>query len=168
MRVAGVKTIEQANEYLTNDYLAWWERELTVEAASPDDAHRPMEKSHHLAASLSHVETRQVRNDYTFRWEGKLYQIACQTIPTGLRGANVRVEARLDGSMAVRYREQYLAVKECAVADKPSKAAAVKPARSPRRGQRSSAWNKNFDMKKGPKVWQAAEASGCRPEEAAG
>jgi hypothetical protein len=34
MRVAGVKTVEQANEYLTHDYLAWWERELTVAAAS--------------------------------------------------------------------------------------------------------------------------------------
>ena len=50
MRVAGVKTIEQANEYLIDDYLAWWERELTVEAANPDDAHRRLEKSHNLAA----------------------------------------------------------------------------------------------------------------------
>jgi transposase len=67
MRVAGVKTMEQANQYLEQDYLVWWERELTVEPASPDDAHRPLEKSHSLAASLSHVETRQVRNDYTLR-----------------------------------------------------------------------------------------------------
>ena len=63
--MAGVKTIEQANQYLDEDYLAWWERELTVEPANPDDAHRPLDKSHNLAASLSHVETRQVRNDYT-------------------------------------------------------------------------------------------------------
>jgi hypothetical protein len=35
MRVVGVKTIEQANEYLANDYLVWWERELTVEPAMP-------------------------------------------------------------------------------------------------------------------------------------
>ena len=66
MRVAGVKTMEEANEYLGQEYLVWWEREMTVEAANPDDAHRPLEKSHHLAASLSHVETRQVRNDYVF------------------------------------------------------------------------------------------------------
>jgi hypothetical protein len=38
----------------------WWERELTVEASNPDNAHRPLDKSHNLAASLSHVETRQV------------------------------------------------------------------------------------------------------------
>ena len=109
MRVAGVKTIEQANQYLTKDYLAWWERELTVEAANPDDAHRPLDKSHDLAASLSHVETRQVRTDYTLPWDGKFYQIERQAIVSGLRGANVRVEERLDGSLAVRYRRTVFA-----------------------------------------------------------
>ena len=44
MRVAGVTTIEQANQYLEKEYLPWWERELTVEPANPDDAHRPLEK----------------------------------------------------------------------------------------------------------------------------
>ena len=92
MRVAGVTTLEQANAYLTNEYLVWWERELTVEAANPDDAHRRLEKSHDLAASLSHVETRQVRPDYTLRWDGRLYQIERAAVTPGLRGANVRVE----------------------------------------------------------------------------
>jgi transposase len=167
MRVAGVKTIEQANEYLTNDYLAWWERELTVEAANPDDAHRRLEKSHNLAASLSHVETRQVRPDYTLRWEGKLYQIERGAVRTGLRGANVRIEQRLDGSLAVRHGERYLPVKECAAADR-SKAARPKQkaASKPRAGRRGSDWDKNFDLKKGPKVWQAAQESGCRREDA--
>jgi transposase len=173
MRVAGVRTIEQANEYLIKDYLAWWERELTVEAANPDDAHRPLDKSHNLAASLSHVEMRQVRNDYTLRWDGKLYQIESQAVTTGLRGANVRVEQRLDGSLAVRYGERYLPVEECAPAEpakgaKAAKAAgpvkATRPHGSP--GRRGSDWNKNFDLKKAPKVWQAAQASGAKQEEA--
>ena len=162
MRVAGVKTIEQANAYLTNDYLVWWDRELTVEAANPEDAHRPLEKSHHLAASLSHVETRQVRNDYTLRWGGKLYQIARQAVTTGLRRANVRVEQRLDGMLAVRHGERYLPVKECAVVDKPQAPRPVKPAKARRVYRRGSDWDKHFDLKKGPKVWQAAEASGYR------
>jgi hypothetical protein len=102
MRVAGVTTLEQANEYLSNDYLVWWEREMTVEADHPDDAHRRLDKSHDLAASLSHVETRRVRNDYTLRWDGKLYQIEREAVTTGLRGSKVRVEQRLDGSLAVR------------------------------------------------------------------
>jgi hypothetical protein len=168
MRVAGVTTIEQANEYLTNDYLLWWERELTVEAANPDDAHRPLDKSHNLAASLSHVETRQVRNDYTLRWDGKLYQIERPAVTTGLRRANVRVEERLDGSLAVRHGERYLPVKEC-VADQPKAKAArqAKAAKTHRAGGRGSDWNKNFNLKKAPKIWQAQE-SGHRRGEAIG
>lgn len=162
MRVAGVKTLEEANEYLTNDYLAWWERELTVEAATPDDAHRPLDKAHNLAASLSHVETRQVRPDYTLRWDGKLYQIERQAVTPGLRGANVRVEVRLDGTMAVRHGERYLPVEECAVADKPKAARPVKEAKTHRASKRGSDWDKNFDLKKAPKVWQAAQGSGHR------
>jgi transposase len=159
LRAAGAKTLEEANEYLTNHYLVWWERELTVDPACADDAHRRLEKSHDLAASLSHVETRQVRSDYTLRWEGRLYQIERAAITTGLRGADVRVERRLDGTLAVRFGERYVPVKECPAADKPKTAAPVKPVKR-RRTSRGSDWNKNFDLKKGPKLWQAAEASG--------
>jgi len=163
MRVAGVQTIEQANAYLTHDYVAWWERELTVEAAHAADAHRRMDKSHDLAASLSHVETRQVRPDYTLRWQGKLYQIERQAIGSGLRGANVRVEARLDGSLAVRHGERYLRIKACVAADQAKAARPVKKAaKTHRAGRRGSDWNKHFELKKAPKIWQAAQGSGHR------
>jgi transposase InsO family protein len=161
MRVAGVKSIEQANQYLEEDYLVWWERELTVEPAHSDDAHRPLDKSHNLAASLSHVEMRQVRNDYTLRLDGQLYQIERQAIVTGLRGSEVRVEKRLDGSMAVRYGERYLQVKPCAVVEQMKPAAKTgKQAATGRGSKRGNDWNKNFDLQKGPKVWQAAQESG--------
>ena len=164
MRVAGVTTLEQANRYLNEDYLVWWERELTVQAANADNAHRPLEKSHNLAASLSHVETRQVRPDYTLRWNGKLYQIERAAITTGLRGANLRVEQRLDGTLAVRHGDRYLPIEECAAAQKKRPPQQPKPTR--RAQPRGSDWNKNFDLKKGPKVWRAAQESGCRPESA--
>jgi hypothetical protein len=160
-----VKTIEEANEYLTQDYLAWWEREMTVEAANSDDAHRPLEKSRNLSASLSHVETRQVRNDYTIPWDGEIYQIERQAVVSGLRGANVRVEQRLDGSLAVRYGERYLPLQRCVPAEKRRPDPTAKQAtRQPGR-RRGSDWNKNFDLKKAPKVWQAARASGMRTGE---
>jgi len=168
MRVAGVKTIEAANQYLEQEYLAWWEREMTMPADNPDDAHRPLEKSHNLAAVLSHVETRQVRSDYTLRWGGKLYQIKRQAVTRGLRGAAVRVELRLDGSLAVRYGDRYLPTAECREAAKPKKSRPPKAARRRRAPTRGSDWDKNFNLKKGPKVWQAAQLSGCRPEEAVG
>ena len=168
LRVAGATTLDEANQYLRNDYLVWWERELTVEAAHPEDAHRPLENSPHLAASLSPVETRQVRNDYTLRWAGKLYRIERKAVVAGLRGAKVRVEKRLDGSLAVRHRERYLTVNECALAEH-RPAAAAPPRRAAKRqpsGPRVRDWNKGFDLKKGPKLWQAAQASGFRPSSA--
>jgi len=148
MRVAGVRTLEQANDYLLNDYLAWWERELTVEAASNDDAHRALDKSHHLAASLSHVETRQVRNEYTVRWDGKLYQIERHAVTPGLRKADVRVEARLDGTLAVRHGERYLPVKECAEVLKPATVVAARPAKQRPAKRARSTWMDNFHLKK--------------------
>ena len=84
-----------------------------MEAANPDDAHRPLDKGHDLAATLSHVETRQVRPDYTLPWDGKLYEIQRPAITPGLRGATVRVEARLDGTLAVRHANRYLPIAEC-------------------------------------------------------
>jgi biotin operon repressor len=157
MRVAGVKTLDEANRYLEEDYLVWWERELTVEPADSDDAHRPLEKIHDLAASLSYVETRQIRNDYTFRWEGELYQIERASVISGMRGAAVRVEKRLDGSMAVRYGERYLKTERCPM---PVKTADTSKGREPRRTTASkprpkSNWSQNFDLKKAPKIWQA-------------
>ncbi len=164
MRVAGVKTIEQANEYLVNDYLVWWERELMVEPAHADDAHRPLDKSHNLAASLSHVETRQVRNDYTLRFEGELYQIERGAIVPRLRGANVRLEKRLDGAVTVRYGEKYLPVKLCVPAEAKQEAPLppVKPASQRRQPRRGSDWDKNFNLKKAPKVWQVVQDRGRR------
>lgn len=164
LRVAGANTLEQANQYLKDTYLVWWERELTVAALHPDDAHRALDKSHNLAASLSYVETRKVRSDYTLPWEARLYQIDRQAIVSGLRGATVRVEQRLDGSLAVRHGERYLPVTLC---EEPAKRQPLPPkaksATRTRKHPRGSDWNQNFDVRKGPKLWQTVDASGHRP-----
>lgn len=155
LRVAGAKTLEQANAYLVSQFLPWWNTTLTVAPANACDAHRPMGKEHHLEASLSHVETRQVSNDYTIRYEGKIYQIERKDICTGLRGASVRVELRLDGSLAVGFRKRYLVIKLCEAAPKKieSKPAVVTRKQSP---PREHNWMKNFKLKASSKARQNA------------
>src|SRR4051794_1635258 len=147
LRVAKAKTIEQANAYLDNGFLPWWNQTLTVVPAVADNAHRALGKEHSLAASLSHVETRRVANDYTIRFESKLYQIQRSDIRAGLRGGQVRVEKRLDGRLAVRFRDYYLAVAECSPRPK---AAPAKPAapRTRKTVRRKSNWMKNFHVGK--------------------
>ncbi len=164
MRVAEVTTREQANRYLETEFLPWVNATLAVAPAHADDAHRPLEKHHDLAAILSHVEGRQVNNDYTIQVDTKIYQIARKDVRTGLRGGTVRVEKRRDGSVAVRFSDRYVRITECAQRPKvaPSKAAKTKAKAKP--GKRSE-WNKTFDLKKAPKIWQAARGSGARPEE---
>jgi len=164
MRVAEVTTMEQANHYLETEFLPWVNATLAVAPANADDAHRPLEKQHDLAAILSHVESRQVYNDYTIQLDMKFYQIARKDICTGLRKATVRVEKRRDGSVAVRFRDRYLSVTQCAQRPKviSAKPAKTKPKAKP---AKRSDWNKSFDLKKAPKIWQAAQGSGARPEE---
>lgn len=164
MRVAGLTTMEQANHYLETEFLPWCNATIAVEPASADDAHRPLEKQHDLAAILSHVETRQVNNNYTIQFDAKVYQIARTSICTGLRGAVVRVEKRRDGSLAVRFRDRYLSISPCDQQPKVTPAKPV-PNRSKTQPAKKSEWNKNFNLKKSPKIWQASKGSGSKPEE---
>jgi hypothetical protein len=80
------------------------------------------------------VDTRQVTNDYTLRFDSQLYQIARAEIRTGLKGANVRIEKRLDGSLHVRFQQHYLSVSPCTAPLKDNPAAPAlrqkQPARS--------------------------------------
>ena len=151
LRVAGACTLEQANAYLENEYLAWWNQTLVVAPADAGDAHRPLGKEYHLAGILSHVEPRQVTNDYTVRYEGKLYQIDRRDIQVGMRRGWVRLEQRLDGSIAVQFQGRYVRVRRCApplVLPKPP----APPTRSTGKPRRKSDWMKNFSIRSNPYV----------------
>jgi transposase len=165
MRVAGVRTIEEANAYLENEYLPWWNQTLAVEPADAGDAHRPVGKKSDLAAILSHVEQRQVTNDYTLRYRGKIFQIDRQDIGVGMRKAMVRVEERLDGTIAVRFQDKYVRVRRCAPLDREPHPAETQPAtapRSPGQAKRKSDWMKNFSVRSGHSLRQAIEVSNAR------
>lgn len=113
LRVAGASTLEQANQYLEREYVPWWNANRTVHPTHDSDAHRPLERTQELAAILSHVEQRQIDNGYVLQLDAKFYRIDRRDIRTGLRKAQVRVEARLDGSVAVRFNDAYLRVERC-------------------------------------------------------
>jgi hypothetical protein len=159
LRVAGAKTLADANRYLEQEFLPWWNQRLVVAPVNPTDAHRPLQAAHDLAAILSSVETRQVGNDYTLRIHGNKYRIARASIRLGLRGASVRVEKRLDGRLAVAYQGRYLDLEECS----PVPPAALPPPRKPAQATTASQrtpWGKNYGRMKDIPIWQAAKAPG--------
>ena len=158
MRISGVGTLEQANRYLAEEFLPWWNQHLTVVPANPTDAHRPLGAEHHLASALSHVETRQVASDYTIRYDGKVYQIGRAGIVAGLRGSNLRVERRLDGSLAASFRGKPLPVEECSPAAPKRRVKAAPAARKSRAPKKSAAERLGqIDLRKSLPVWIAGQ-----------
>jgi len=149
MRVVGVRTMKEANAYLEKEYLPWWNQTLTVAPADAADAHRPLGKESDLAAILSHVEQRQVTNDYTVRYSGKIFQIDRQDIQVGMRQAMVRVEERLDGAIAVRFQDRYVRVRRCAQpgCEPPlAETGEAQPSRPTGQTKPKSDWMKNFSI----------------------
>ena len=162
LRLAGVKTLETANAYLEKEYLVWWEKTCTVAPANADDAHRRLEKQHDLAAILSHVESRQVKNDYTIQFEGKTYGIERADISLGLRGAAVRVEKRRDGTVAIRFGDQYLRHQLCERAKPAGGQRESVPASAEKKAEKAgkkSRWMDEFFRKPGPSLHKAIEIS---------
>jgi hypothetical protein len=106
LRLAGVDSVEGANEVLTR-LLPGHNRRFAKTAREATDAHRPLGPGHDLAAILSLQEERVVSNDYTVRFQNRFYQLLPPAHP-GQRGGRVVIEQRLDGSLAIRFRDKYL------------------------------------------------------------
>lgn len=106
LRLAQARTIEQANAVLEQKFLPWFNRRCVHSPASPNDAHRPIDRLD-LNAILSIQEQRVVANDYTIRFDNRFYQLLEPVWP-GERGGTVIVEQRLDGTMKVRFKKRYL------------------------------------------------------------
>jgi hypothetical protein len=133
-----------------------------VESDSGRD--RPLGKEHDLAAILSHVEQRQVTNDYTVRYDAKVYQIDRRDVRTGMRKAWVRVEERLDATIAVQFQGSYVRVRRCAppLPEASPKTTKAKPSRPSPKPKEKSAWMENFSVRSGPSLRQAIKVSNAR------
>ena len=152
LRLAQASSLEAANTYLEQEYLPLWNQGFTVVAANQTDAHRRLSREQDLPAILSHVEERVVTPDYTIRYQGKIYQIARGDIRAGLRGGRVRVEQRLDGSLAVKFREHYVSTAECQ--PRPKTPPPPKPVRSKKpRSKAARTWMKDFNLQQSPPLW---------------
>ena len=169
LRKAGARTLEQANRYLEHVYLPMWNRRFIQPPANPHDAHRPLRRRQELASILSRVEQRGVSNDYTIRWEGRLYQLRRDQIRPALRGARVEVEQRLDETMWVRWGGQHLELAGCETA-----AGAAKPVHQVRERQANQRadpalvrqqrqrWMQQFWQRPAPSLRKAIAVSNAR------
>jgi hypothetical protein len=158
MRLAKVKTIAQANALLEGGLLAKHNRLFSVPPRAAGDAHRAVGSAFHVAAILSVQQPRVVANDYTVRFENRLYQLSKPIYP-GQRGGKVVIELRLDGSMAIRFGEHYLKYHEIVVGPGSALGGSAPPTpRSLPPGGMTPA-----GPEKGPASGKEAEPSGVQP-----
>jgi hypothetical protein len=159
LRVAGAKTLEEANAYLEAEYLPEWQAKFTVVATCADDAHRPLGK-HDLAAILSEVEPRMITNDYTFRHDSKVFQIVREELRPRMRGAPIRVEARRNGAIAARFEDRYVQIVERQPAQKAAPPATPSVAKKPSyKPAGKSQWMNGFWDRPAPTLTKAIKIS---------
>ena len=113
MRLAGIDSIEAANHFLETRFLPEWEERFTVAPRNPRNAHRRLGREHHLEEILSVRVVRKVADDHTVSWDGNRWGVPREEVCAGLRGAQVEIERRLDGSHWLRFRNRYLRLRHC-------------------------------------------------------
>lgn len=113
MRLKGIDNIEDANKFLADEYLPWHNQRFRHEPASRANAHRRLGKSFDLNTILRRHDERRVANDYTIRWNNRIFQIG-KPAYTGLRGGRVTVAAGLDGNLALLFKGKKLNFHEIA------------------------------------------------------
>lgn len=159
LRLGHVNTLEEANEYLTTQFLPEWNERFTVTPSNATNAHRPLGSEHDLAAILCRVEQRTISNDYTLQFRGQRHQIAKTGVRAGMRGQTIRVEARLDGSLAFRYQGQYVAAELCPQPPRQQLNEASQSVRKDHNRGGRSKWMSDFHLKDGPVLWQSIRAA---------
>lgn len=108
LRVAGITTMEDANRFLDEVFLPFWEERFTVEPREPANAHRPMATDIDLLRLFAETDERVIREDFTFRYRNVYYQIEAREAEPRMPGSRVTIEHRLDGSVRYRWQESYL------------------------------------------------------------
>jgi hypothetical protein len=108
LRVAGISTLEEANRFLEDTYISYWNERFAVEPAESRDAHRPLSKRSDLEALFAQTLTRSVRHDFTVRHKNRYWQIPKKQARGIKPGDKITVELRIDGSVRFRFNRRYL------------------------------------------------------------
>lgn len=99
---AGIKTMEEANQYIREKFMPWHNRKLAVAPAEKGSAFVPCTGAD-LGSILCVQEERVVGNDNTVSWGRKKLQIGAQTWRGSLAKSRVKVCEHIDGTISLRF-----------------------------------------------------------------
>lgn len=103
LRLAGISTLDGANQYLQQHYLPDHNRRFRREPAEPQDYHRRAPGKRELDAIFQREEERRISNDWVVRYQGRFLQIERES-RYAPAGGKVTVSEGRDGRLKVAYR----------------------------------------------------------------
>ena len=108
MRVAGICSMAEANRFLEETFIPFWQGRFTVEPAEPVDAHRPLPEGADLMRIFAENDQRVIGSDFSFRYKNRFYQIEEAEAHPKMPKSRVTLEHRLDGTLRFRWQDRYL------------------------------------------------------------
>jgi transposase len=102
LRLAGIETLEQANQFLRERYITEFNRKFAIAAAEKGTAFRRCTRSD-LEWIFTIQTERAVAQDNTFTLQHQIWQLDQTRWRHSLAGCTVTIHEHLDGSTSVRY-----------------------------------------------------------------
>jgi hypothetical protein len=109
MRLAGVETLAQANQFLEG-YLPVYNRRFMKAPLRPQDLHRPVPKSMNLDDIFCLQGLRTINNGYIIRWTNRTFVLTQPSLT--LRRQKVVLREWFDGRISLRFKGKDLDYKE--------------------------------------------------------
>ena len=112
LRLYKLSKIVDANNYLHKRFLPKFNKRFSYVAKDPEPAWRDIPNELNLDSIFSIKEQRTVMADNTISYKNRIFQILPDKYRISFAKAKVEVEKRLDGSIHIKYKDQYLNIKE--------------------------------------------------------
>jgi hypothetical protein len=108
MRVRGISSMAEANRFLEEEFIPFWDRRFGKSPRESVDAHRVLPADVDLQQLFAESQERVIDNDFTFRFKNRHYQVEAHEADGAMPRSRVTIELRLDGTLRFRWRERYL------------------------------------------------------------
>ncbi len=111
LRLEGISTIDEANEFLDNVYWDAYNAKFAVRAESPQDVHRELLREHDLKKILSRKTEGTLSKNLEVQCDNIIYQIVLKNPSWRLRCAKVTIIKGIDGEVHIEHKGENLPFK---------------------------------------------------------
>ena len=122
MRLAGISTIDEANRFLEETFIPWFNKRFGVAPRRKANLHRVLagKERAQLDATFSRHDSRIVQNDFTIQRDKQFYQLAKDQPVTICKKDKATIEEWLDHTIHIRLRGKELNCRVLPARPKPS------------------------------------------------